>query len=117
MHDELREVTDDSFQQEIMENEGFILVDFYADWCNPCKLLNKTIKELSEEYADKMKVYKANVDDTSQILSKFKIKGVPAVLMFRNGELVSQHVGLRSKKDLRRDLEVIFNGQEQKNIL
>lgn len=110
MQDELKEVTDDNFQQEIMEKEGLVLVDFYADWCSPCKILNNIIKELSVEYADKLKVYKANVDTTSGIVSKFKIRGVPAILVFRDGELVEQHIGLRSKKDLRKDLEVIFNG-------
>ena len=110
MQDELNEVSDDSFQKKIIDDKGVVLVDFYADWCKPCKILHNIIKELSVEYSDKIKIYKANVDTSSQTLSKFGITGVPAILMFKDGELVDSHVGLRSKKDLVKDIEVVCNG-------
>lgn len=106
------EVTDKNFQEEVINNKELVLVDFYATWCSPCKIIGRTIEELSAEYEGKLKVCKGDVEVNNDALKKFGITGVPAILLFKKGQLVDQHVGLRSKKDLKRDIEEIFNEED-----
>lgn len=103
---EIIEITDDNFQEET--SNGIVLVDFYAQWCSPCKALARTIEYLCEEFGDKVKMFKADIETNSNSVANFGINSVPSVLMFKNGEMVSKHVGLRSKKDLKEDLKKII---------
>jgi len=110
MLNKVTEITDNNFQQEVMDDSGVVLIDFYADWCSPCKMLSQTMDQLSGEFNGRAKICKANVESSSGIVSKLGINGVPSLVMFKSGELVDNHVGLRSKQDLINDLTKACNG-------
>jgi len=109
MSETLKEITDESFQNEVMDDSGVVVVDYYAEWCGPCKMIGAAMEELSIEYADTLKIVKGNIEENSQSVNKYGIKGVPAILMFKGGELKMQHIGLRSKKDLKKDIDEVCN--------
>ena len=101
----LRELTDDNFQQEVSEDSGIVLVDFYAQWCGPCKVLAKTVEELSDEMDGTAKICKADIEENSSAVKDLNINGVPFVALFKDGKIFNKHVGLRSKQDLQKDIE------------
>ena len=106
----LKEITDESFHAEVEEDSGVVVVDFYAEWCGPCKSIGAAMEELSKEYNGDLKIVKGNIEANSESVSKFGVNGIPAILIFKGGELVNQHIGLRSKKDLKKDIEEVRNG-------
>jgi len=90
-------------KEEKLENllqDGIYLVDFYADWCGPCRMLAPTIEQIAEEYEGKAKVGKVNVDDEPELAAKFGIASIPTVLVFKNGEVTDTSVGLRPKAQI-----------------
>ena len=101
----LKELTNDNFQQEVIEDSGIVLVDFYAQWCNPCKILAKTVEELSTEMSGTAKICKADIEENSSAVKDLNINGVPFVALFKGGKILNKHVGLRSKHDLQTDIE------------
>ena len=109
MSEKLMELTNNNFQEEVIQDDGIVMVDFYAQWCAPCKVLAKTIEQLSDEIGDKVKFCKADVETNSDIIKDLKISSVPAIITFKNGNLVNRFIGLRSKKDIQHDLEKICN--------
>lgn len=109
MSEKLKELTNDNFQEEVMNNDGVVMVDFYAEWCAPCKILAKTFEQINDEFDGKVKICKADVETNSDIVSSLGINSVPAIVTFKNGELIDKYIGLRSKKDIQHDLEKICN--------
>jgi len=91
------ELTDANFEQEIASFEGVAVVDFWALWCGPCKMISPIIDEMAEKYAGKVKVGKVDVDNNSQVSLKYAIRSIPTVLFFKNGEVVDKHVGTAPK--------------------
>ena len=91
--------TDGNFDQEVLKAETPVLVDFWAAWCSPCRVLGPTIDELAVDYAGKIKVGKVDADVNNEIAVRYGISSIPAVLLFVNGEIKEKFVGLRSKKD------------------
>ncbi len=90
-------ITAENFAEEVLESDKQVLVDFWAPWCGPCKMLAPIVEEIAEEYADSVKVGKVNVDDEPALAMKFGISSIPALLVFRNGAVVNSAVGYRSK--------------------
>ena len=101
-------VTDTNFEQEVLQHKGVALVDFWATWCGPCRMLGPVIAELSEEYAGKVKVCKLNTDEGPQTSSKYGITSIPTIIFFKDGKVVDQTVGLQSKAVLQEKLNALL---------
>ena len=102
---DIKHVTDDSFEPDVLKSDVPVLVDYWAEWCGPCKMLLPVLNELSTEYAGKVKIAKVNVDQCGMLASQFGIQSIPALLFFKGGQVVGQTVGVRSKKDLKAQLD------------
>ena len=94
------EFSDDNFQTEVMESGEPVLVDFWAPWCGPCKMLAPTIDELAEEYSGKVRIGKVNTDESRQVAASHQISAIPTVMIFKGGEVVERISGLQPKEQL-----------------
>ncbi|HEY5911554.1 MAG TPA: thioredoxin [Verrucomicrobiae bacterium] len=94
-------LTKENFDKEVLQSAQPVLVDFWAEWCGPCKALAPVLDELSEEYAGRVKIAKVNIDDYQELAAKFNIHSIPTLLLFSKGQVAEQLVGLRSKRDLK----------------
>ena len=94
------ELTDENFEDEVLNYDGVALVDFWAEWCMPCKMLAPTIDEIAADYAGKAKVGKIDTDDSQQVARKYGIAAIPTVILFKNGQVARKFVGLQQKGDL-----------------
>jgi thioredoxin 1 len=90
-------VTDTSFENDVLKAAGPVLVDFWAEWCGPCKAIGPALEELSEELSGKVTIAKLNIDDSPATGSKFGVRGIPTMMLFKNGEVVSTKVGAMAK--------------------
>lgn len=95
----VREISDRNFIQEVINSEQAVLVDFWAPWCGPCKMLGPVIEDLAEEVGDKARFFKINVDENPAIAQKYRVASIPNVMIFKNGEVVENMVGFRPKQD------------------
>ena len=93
-------VTDDNFESEVLQSDTPVLVDFWAEWCGPCKQLSPIIDELAGDMGDKLKVVKVNIEDAPEAPSKYGVRGVPTLMVFKGGELVDTKVGGMPKSQL-----------------
>ncbi len=93
-------VTEKNFETEVLNSQKPVLVDFWASWCGPCMMLAPTIAEIAEEYSDKVKVCKINVDDAQRLALSFGVESIPTLMVFKNGKVVNTSVGGRSKEQI-----------------
>ena len=94
------EVTDASFEQEVLKSDTPVVVDFWAPWCGPCKMIAPILEEIAEEYDGKIKIAKVDVDTHTKIASQYKVMSIPALFFFKNGNLVDQVIGALPKAQL-----------------
>jgi thioredoxin 1 len=94
-------INEQNFDQEVAKSTVPVMLDFWAEWCGPCKMIAPSLNELAAEYSGRVKVGKVNVDENQELAVKFHISGIPAVFMLKGGEVVEQLVGARSKKDFK----------------
>jgi thioredoxin 1 len=104
-----KDVTTASFQADVLDSARPVLVDFWAEWCGPCRMVSPILDELSVEYADKISIVKVNVDDEPGLAQKYGITGIPALQVFKGGELVKSMVGAKPKQVLVNDLAEFLN--------
>ena len=97
-----------NFQAEVLDSNVPVLVDFWAPWCGPCKMLTPTIEALAAEYDGKIKVAKVNVDDNQDLAVQYGIRGIPSVLVFKGGEVASAMVGLKPKEEIAKVLDTMI---------
>lgn len=100
MSEHIVKVTDDSFEQEVLSSDTPVLVDYWAEWCGPCKMIAPVLDELADEYDGKFKVAKLNIDENPNTPPKYGIRGIPTLMLFKNGEIEDTKVGAVSKTDL-----------------
>lgn len=96
--DKILHVTEATFDAEVLKSKQLVLVDFWATWCGPCRMIAPILDELAEEYAGRVKICKVNVDDEPALAQRYKIMSIPAVFLFRDGEVAEKMVGARPKQ-------------------
>lgn len=106
-NENLYHVTDGDFDQQILESEIPALVDFWANWCGPCKTVGPIVEELADEYKGKVKVAKLDVDNNKQIASKYGVRGIPTLMLFKGGQVVDQIVGAVPKSRIKELLDKV----------
>ncbi len=100
--------TDDSFESEVLQSDLPVLVDFWAEWCGPCRMVGPILEQLAGEYAGKIKMGKLNVDDNRQVASQYGIRSIPTFIIFKGGENVKQLVGALPADKIRLEIEAVI---------
>ncbi len=101
----MKEITDENFETEVLQADKPVLVDFWASWCGPCRQLGPVVEELAAEMEDQVKIVKVNVDDAPATPSKFGVRGIPTLMLFRDGQVASTKVGALQKSKLQEWIE------------
>ena len=101
MSDKIIHLTDSSFEADVLKAEGPILVDFWAEWCGPCKMIAPILDEIAEEFEGKLTITKLNIDQNPATAPKYGIRGIPTLMLFKNGEVAATKVGALSKGQLK----------------
>ena len=97
-------ITSENFEREVLRSDKPVLIDFWANWCGPCRMLSPTISEIAEEYKDKVKVGKVNVDEEAELAAMFRVSSIPLLVVMKNGKVVNSAVGVRPKSQILRML-------------
>ena len=100
MAEHIVHISDESFEEEVLQSERPVLIDYWAEWCGPCKTIAPVLDEIATEYSDRLKVVKLNIDDNPQTPPKYGIRGIPTLMVFKNGQVEATKVGAVSKAQL-----------------
>ena len=103
-----QEISDSSFPKEVLESAQPVLIDLWAPWCGPCRMLSPVIEKLGTEYQGKVKVFKMNTDDNPDTASQYRVQAIPTLLFFKGGKLVEQLVGVQPEKEIRHKLDSLL---------
>ena len=93
-------ITSENFEREVLNSDKPVLIDFWANWCGPCRMLSPTISEIAEEYKDKVKVGKVNVDEEGELAAMFRVSSIPLLVVMKNGKVMNSAVGVRPKSQI-----------------
>ena len=104
------ELTTASWDKEVLQANSIVMVDFWAVWCGPCRMIAPVVEELAKEYAGKIKVGKLNTDENSEIASRYKIMGIPTIMFFKDGQKIDQIVGAAPKSQLKAKIDALLQG-------
>ena len=99
-------LTDENFESEVLNSNKPCIVDFYADWCGPCKMMSPIIEEIAEELGEKVKVGKVNSDENMELAQKYEIMSIPTIMIIKNGEVTKTFVGVTSKEDILKEIYI-----------
>ena len=102
-------LTQENFQKEVLQSSTPTLVDFWAEWCGPCKMLAPILDELASEYDGRVRIGKVNIDEHQGLAAQYGIRSIPTLLLFKTGEVADQVIGLRSKKDLKASFDRVLS--------
>jgi thioredoxin 1 len=100
MSEHIQHVTDDSFEPEVLQSQLPVLVDYWAEWCGPCKMVAPIVEEVAKDYAGRLKVAKIDIDQNDRMAARFGVRGIPTLMLFKNGAVAAQKVGALSKSQL-----------------
>src|SRR6267378_4434417 len=100
-------LTQENFAQQVLQSPGPVLVDFWAEWCGPCKMIAPVLDELASEFEGRAKIGKVNIDEFQTLATEYGIRAIPTLLLFKDGQVAEQIVGMRSKRDLKSSLEKV----------
>lgn len=100
-------LTTANFDQEVLKAPQPVVVDFWAEWCAPCKMIAPLLDELAQEYGERVKITKVNIDQHQELAVRYRINSIPTLLFFKNGQVVDQVVGMKSKKDFKAKLDTV----------
>jgi thioredoxin len=106
----VKEFTDQNFEAEVLKSDQPVLVDFWAEWCMPCRMLTPTIEKLAKDYVGRVKVGKLDTDANRDVAIKYSISAIPTVILFRNGQVAQKFVGLRQERDFKEALDSVQVG-------
>jgi thioredoxin 1 len=98
-------LTQENFAEQVLKSSSPVLVDFWAEWCGPCKMIAPLLDELADEYEGKVKIGKVNIDEHQNLAAEYGVRAIPTLLVFQNGQVADQIVGARSKRDLKASLD------------
>ncbi len=99
--------TDANFQQEVLKSKGLVMVDFFAEWCGPCKMMSPAVERLAVSYKEKVKIGKLDVDENNVTSGQYEIQSIPTVIFFKDGKLVDKLIGFQSEEALKKKLDTL----------
>ncbi len=105
MNDKIVHTNDEDFEADVLKSEKVVLIDFWAEWCGPCKMIAPLLDEAADQYADKLKIAKLNIDENPNTPAKYQIRSIPTLMLFKDGSVLAQKLGAMPRKDLTDFLE------------